>query len=93
MTVVIDVDILQRGVRRAGALPRVGSASEQLRVPASSVLEVAGLTQVALIQTTGVAGSVRGRCRHEHATDSDHTRRQDGCDLPLERAAHRVLLD
>lgn len=91
--VVVDVDVPLVRAGRAGALPRVRRAAEQVCRPAGAVLEVAGLTQVALIQAAGVAGGVGRHRSREHRTHGDRARSKCGCDFPLETHVEPFLLE
>ncbi len=69
--VIVDVDVPLVRAGRAGALPRVRRAAEQVCRPLGSVLEVAGLAQVTLVQAAGVAGGVGCHRSREHCTHGE----------------------
>lgn len=86
--VVVDADVAPRRTEGVGALPAVRRVAEQVSRPAGSVLEVAGLAQVTLIQRAGIAGGVRSGRRREHRTDGNRTHREGGRDSPFQRHSH-----
>lgn len=91
--VVVDVDVPLFRAAHSGALPAVGIAAEQVCRPASAVLEVAGLTQVTLIQAAGVAGGIGRHRSREHCAHGDRARRKCGREFPLETHVEPFLLE
>ncbi len=84
--VLVDADALLIGeVVVVDALPIVGSAAHQVRNPASlTVLRLAGLGEITLVELGGIAGGVRSDRCHKGCTDRDCRHREGGHNLLLQ---------